>query len=151
MTLSVTATGSALHYQWYRGSDSSTPVGTDAPTYTTGATAATNYWVKVSSGAAFVASTIVTLTPCGGPAVTGVTQTAAGPGCKLITVNVSSGDAGNVTYFWYKGASGDTTHPLGGGPNYLTACPTASTQYWCRVTFNDGTCSTDTTAVTVTP
>ena len=100
MTLSVTATGSALHYQWYRGSDSST---------------------------------------------------AAGPGCKLITVNVSSGDAGNVTYFWYKGASGDTTHPLGGGPNYLTACPTASTQYWCRVTFNDGTCSTDTTAVTVTP
>ena len=149
----MTATGTALHYQWYQGSSTTTPVGTDSPTYTTGTniTTATQFWVRVSSGAAYVASNIITLTLCTGPFLVGQSVTAAGPGCKLITVNVSSGDAGNVTYFWYKGASGDTTHPLGGGPNYLTACPTASTQYWCRVTFNDGTCSTDTTAVTVTP
>lgn len=50
-TLTVTATGHAtLHYQWYQGLSgiTTTPVGTDAASYTTPAlTADEDYWVKV--------------------------------------------------------------------------------------------------------
>lgn len=51
-TLSVTAAGSGLSYQWYRGlsGDQSTPVGTNSSSYTTPALISTaRYWVRVSS------------------------------------------------------------------------------------------------------
>jgi hypothetical protein len=52
-TLNVvaTATGTTIHYQWYKGAkgDLSTKVGTDSPTFTTGAVDVTaSYWVRLT-------------------------------------------------------------------------------------------------------
>jgi predicted extracellular nuclease len=65
-TLSVTATGSALSYQWYQGAvgDTSAPVGTNAATFTTPAlTATTTYWVRVTGagGTTDSAAAVVTV------------------------------------------------------------------------------------------
>jgi len=50
-TLKVVATGTALHYQWYKGvkGDISTKVGTDSATFTTGVSVTTSYWVRVNA------------------------------------------------------------------------------------------------------
>ncbi|MEA2329267.1 MAG: trimeric autotransporter adhesin [Thermoanaerobaculia bacterium] len=53
-TLNVvaTATGTTIHYQWYKGAkgDLSTKVGLDSPTFTTGTVAVTaSYWVRLTS------------------------------------------------------------------------------------------------------
>jgi len=71
VTLSVTAAGTApLSYQWYRGAagDTSTPVGTNAPSYTTPAlTETTSYWVRVSNAAGFANSDTATIAVESGP------------------------------------------------------------------------------------
>jgi hypothetical protein len=48
----ATATGTTIHYQWYKGAkgDISTKVGTDSDTFTTGAVSVTtSYWVRLTS------------------------------------------------------------------------------------------------------
>ncbi|MBK8738332.1 MAG: PQQ-binding-like beta-propeller repeat protein [Betaproteobacteria bacterium] len=65
-TLSVLATGAApLHYQWYQGpsGDTSTPVGPDAPSFSTPAlSATTRYWVRVSNAHGHFDSAAATIT-----------------------------------------------------------------------------------------
>jgi hypothetical protein len=64
--LSVTASGTApLSYQWYQGSAgvTTTPVGTNSPSFTTSAlTAAKSYWVQVGNSAGSVDSVAATVT-----------------------------------------------------------------------------------------
>ena len=75
-TLSVTATeatATPMSYQWYRGAagDTSAPVGTNAPIFTTPAlTATTSYWVRVSDGGCTAADSqaaTVTVVACPSP------------------------------------------------------------------------------------
>jgi predicted extracellular nuclease/uncharacterized protein YjiK len=65
-TLNVVASGTTpLSYQWYQGNsgDTSTPVGTDADSFTTPAlTATTSYWVRVSNSVGSVDSSTATIT-----------------------------------------------------------------------------------------
>ncbi len=71
-TLSVTATGTEpFNYQWYQGNtgDTSMPVGTNSPSFTTPAlTGLTAYWVKVSNAAnpAGINSNTATVNATGG-------------------------------------------------------------------------------------
>jgi hypothetical protein len=64
--LSVSATGTSLSYQWYRGSsgDTSQPIpGANLNTYSTGAlTSTTSYWVRVSNTCDSVDSPTATIT-----------------------------------------------------------------------------------------
>jgi formylglycine-generating enzyme required for sulfatase activity len=66
VTLTVSATGPApFTYQWYRGNLGATtaPVGTNSPTFTTPALAATTkYWVKISNAFGEIQSSSVTVT-----------------------------------------------------------------------------------------
>jgi hypothetical protein len=74
-TLSVAATapGTTIHYQWYKGAkgDLSTKVGTDAPTFTTGAVSVTtSYWVRLTSACndlSFTDSNAAIVTAVAGP------------------------------------------------------------------------------------
>jgi hypothetical protein len=51
LTVAATAPGTTIHYQWYKGAkgDLTTKVGTDSPTFTTGAVGVTtSYWVRLT-------------------------------------------------------------------------------------------------------
>lgn len=66
LTLTVVATDTvALSYQWYEGSsgDTSSPVGSDSPTFTTQLlTGSADYWVRVSNAVNHVDSETATIT-----------------------------------------------------------------------------------------
>jgi hypothetical protein len=52
LTVVATAPGTTIHYQWYKGAkgDLSTKVGTDSPTFTTGAVSLNaSYWVRLTA------------------------------------------------------------------------------------------------------
>lgn len=71
-TLSVTATGTSLTYQWYVGTSGSTasPIaGATSPSVTVAPTTTTSYWVRVSNscGAANSSTATVTVNPAPAP------------------------------------------------------------------------------------
>jgi Ig-like domain CHU_C associated/Peptidase inhibitor I9 len=137
-TLSVTATGAPLTYQWYIGDSGVTtsPIaGATGAAYTTPAlSAATKYWVRVN-GCSAVNSATATVTVCIPPSINGALTTSTSKAVgnpAYITVNASGT---NPTYQWYMGASGDTSRPIGGA-NAATYNFTLSQSeyYWVRVT-----------------
>jgi hypothetical protein len=81
-TLSVSAIGSGLSYQWYVGNagDTSNPVaGATKANFTVGTVATTNrYWVRISDGVRTVDSAVITVTAAGsGSAVNSVHSVAS--------------------------------------------------------------------------
>lgn len=140
----------ARHYQWYRGlaNDTSSPVGTDAPGYTTPAlTQDTSYWVHVTCDICTpVDSQVATVSICPYPQVISAPTDqyiAIGQTATLTTVSGASG------YQWYFGVSGDTSHPAS-GPSmvpYLNVLPSVTTQYWAQI--QSGSCVSRTQSVTV--
>ncbi|MEW6364629.1 MAG: leucine-rich repeat domain-containing protein [Acidobacteriota bacterium] len=106
-TLSVGATGTApLHYQWYKGAGTGTPVGTDAPSHITPPlTANAEYWVQVVSACGSVNSSlaIVTVqdTPGTAPKITSIKSKKGKPGApaSIYGLNFSPSAASNIVYF----------------------------------------------------
>ncbi|WP_265594045.1 hypothetical protein [Haloferula sp. BvORR071] len=90
---SVTATGTSLNYQWYRGTapDTTNPVGIGGASYTSNAlTANTAYWVRISNaGPTVVNSNTAT--------VTVVSSLTAGAASYSSTVGTTLGTAFSVT------------------------------------------------------
>lgn len=72
-------------------------------------------------------------------------------GLKLFKV-VASG-SGPMTYQWYQGETGDTSHPIAGatGASFQTPALTACTCYWARVTNALGHADSETQLVEPTP
>ncbi|HSY51592.1 MAG TPA: hypothetical protein VLC46_22510 [Thermoanaerobaculia bacterium] len=156
-TLSVSAseaTGETLHYQWHKGTTSPVNVGTDSPTYNTGAlSAVTSYYVTVTAGTAglcSVDSAAATVSICTYPqTVTGAPNANTSPGQSVrltITPNY-----GVTSYLWYRGVSGDTSNPMGGwqAANYVDVAPTTTTSYWAQWQADSGSCISNTTTTTV--
>ncbi len=127
-TLSVGANGSpVLSFQWYQATsntDTSKPVGTNSPFFTTPVlTQNTSYWVKVSNGCS----------PGSAPSNVAVVTVIGGPTCNPPTFSIQPGSAtvlpgsqtfliafatGATSYQWYKGIVGDTSAPVSGsGPS----------------------------------
>jgi uncharacterized repeat protein (TIGR02543 family) len=142
--VNATAATGSLTYQWYRGvsGDTTTPVGTSAYVFTTPAlTADTQYWVRVTRGGCPVNSATATVTVCAiSPTLTGA-PVAAGQSATL-TASVANARSGNVYYYYYRGAPGDTSNFVTYGLNLTSVSVTPAapgTQY--SVVVNDGTCS----------
>ncbi|MDP9193591.1 MAG: hypothetical protein M3P06_18000 [Acidobacteriota bacterium] len=154
-TLSVTATGSPLTYQWYIGDSGVTtsPIaGATSSSYTTPAMSTlTKYWVRVS-GCGNVNSAAATVTVCVPPSIT-ATPTKSGGQYATNTGTLAVTAAGtSLSYQWYKGQPGDTTRPMSGGTTATHSFTlSVSEYYWVRVTGSCG--SVDSTAVlySVTP
>lgn len=134
-TLSVTATGAPLSYQWYRGStgDTSQPVGTNASSYTTTAlTSGASYWVRVT-GCTVADSATATVQVCTAPTIGSISKdpwTSIG-GTGSITVSASGT---SLTYQWYEGLSGDTTNPIAGATSATYTFVRQTSKYlWVRV------------------
>lgn len=141
--LSVTASGSGLSYQWYRGTapDTSTPAG-NASSLTVSPSETTSYWVRVSGlcGSPVDSNTIVvTVVPCAETTVEQPTATVApgGPGKYTLSV-VATSTATPLSYAWFKGGVPGFGGTSAGTGQSISVTVTAATLYWVRVTNSCG-------------
>ncbi len=151
-TLTASASGNFLSFQWYRGTtgNTSNPVaGATADSYTTPAlTAAASYWVRIFNSAGSVDSDTATVDMIAPPVI--ATQPAS--------VSISSGASATLTvaatgvspvFQWYIGSAGVTTSPIAGAvsASYTTPPLTAAGSYWVRV--GNGASSVDSATASV--
>lgn len=154
-TLSVTATGTSLTYQWYIGTAPSTA--TPAPNGTTNQllvspNATTSYWVKVSACTTSVNSRTATVTVnCASPSVpTPIASPSTISSGQSSTLSASPTGSGPFTYQWYVGPSGDTSNQIPSATNSSTSVsPAVTTSYWVKVTGQCGTFNSPAVTVTV--
>jgi len=159
-TLSLTATGTDLTYQWYRGStgNTATPMsGATAATFTVPpvTTAPVSYWCKVTSAGnstAFDYSAEATLSFCTGPSIYGPYAQYLGYNqWQLAVGSYVDEDIGNFYCAWYTGVPGNVAQSVfqyeGGNYTYVTA--TGTQTWWCRAWYSDHSCYTDTGGATI--
>ena len=128
--LTVSATGTALQYQWYRGvaGDTSAAVGINSATLAISPVVATyDYWVRVSG-------------QCGSPINSQAAKISIPPALSApATAYVASGQSATFTvtasgnqlsYQWYQGS---TAQSNGTAATFTTPALTADTNYWVRV------------------
>jgi hypothetical protein len=139
-TLSVSAAGTSLTYQWYIGPSGNTttlaPNGTTSQLLVSPATT-TSYWVKVSACATSAnsraATVTVTCAPPSAPAPNASPSSISSG--QSSTLSVSPTGSGPFTYQWYVGNSGDTSNQIAGATSSSTiVSPTVTTSYWVKVT-----------------
>jgi hypothetical protein len=154
-TLTVSATGTNLTYQWYTGvtGNTSTPI--------SGATSAsvgvspndnTNYWCRVSGTCGTRDTATITVSVCTNPSITTQPQsvTIFSGSSATLSVVATEGASTPMTYQWYVGTSGSTASPISGATSasYTTPALSSPTNYWVRVSC--GVCSpADSTTATV--
>jgi hypothetical protein len=152
-TLSVTATGNFLTYQWFNASMQ--PItGATSPAYTTPAlTSETWFYVRVYSGTLIAYANPATVTICAGPAVW-MTYAQHSTHSYTLIVQVDEADAGNVKFQWYTGTPGNVSQstpqgPIGGQSQWYLGNVTQPTTWWVRAWYLDDHCYTDTQGITV--
>jgi hypothetical protein len=151
-TISIAGVPDGSDIFWYQGmsGDQSNPTGSPAnlsysqigPLSQT-----TSFWARVQKGSCWtdlptltlpVCVPVISLQPAG-------TMINAGASWQMTVAAAPTG----VTYQWYTGNSGDTSHPIAGETtSSYTVHPAVTTSYWVRV---DGGCgvTTDSSAATV--
>jgi hypothetical protein len=146
-TLTATTAG-ASGYQWFLGEvgDDSQPIGgATLDTYTTPLLSApAKYWVRAYGSGCAIDSPTITVHICEPPhVVTPINFTRnITPGQQVVfKVDVAGTD---LSYQWYQGAPGDTTTPIGQPVDRLEITPSATSEYWVRVTGKCGADGTDT-------
>ena len=152
-TFTVSATGYGLHYQWYGGTSgdlSHAIIGATGNSYTTPELSATSsYWVRVSNALGFVDSQTATASVV--PIIITVqpASTVVGIGATAVLSVTASGKG--LSYQWYQGASGDTSHPMTGGnlPEFNTPALPQTTGFWVRISNSYGTLDSDSATITV--
>lgn len=152
-TLEVTASGTSPQYQWYEavGSLHSPIPGATARTYTTPPlTSAKSYFVRVTNACRSVDSVTVTVSvTCVPPSISTPPQSATITAGTPRTLTVAATGT-SLSYQWYRGASGDTSQPVGtSSPSYTTPPLSVTTSYWVRVTGACGTANSPTATLTV--
>jgi hypothetical protein len=157
VTLSVTATGSTLAYQWYSGQSGNTTnplVGATASSLTISAVnSSRSYWVRVSNDCGSENSQTARVTVAGNCVSPGISVEPASTTIQsgqTATLSVSATGSAPA-YQWYIGASGNTGSPLSGATasSYTTSPLTSTTDYWVRISNSCGSVQSATATVTV--
>jgi hypothetical protein len=155
-TLSVTATGTSLAYQWYVGASGNTasPIaGATGPSVTVAPGGTTSYWVRVSNACGAVNSSTATVTvtaACTAPSITSQPTSRTITSGTSTTLSVGAGGTAPLSYQWYVGTSGNTASPISGQTSSsLTVSPASTTSYWVRVSNACGSANSATATVTV--
>lgn len=160
-SLHVAANGtSPLTYHWYRSGtvgDTSSPVGTNSPDYTTPAlSTTTSYWVRVSNACGQDDSALATITvgtTCVPASITSQPTTINLQLGQGATLQISTGGDSPFTYQWYAGNSGDLSQPLPGQTSAtFVAGPfniAGTYRFWVKVTNQCGNASSATVTVNV--
>ncbi|MBV8518552.1 MAG: hypothetical protein JO197_14230 [Acidobacteria bacterium] len=143
---------SPLSYQWYEGptGNTSNPVGTNSSYTTPPITSSHTYWVKVSNACGSANSASIEVHPgaCDAPSITTqpASQHVAAGGTA--TLHVAATGTGTLTFTWYTGPVGNTSTPVGNGPDFTTPALNSTATYWARVSSNCG--SADSALATIT-
>jgi hypothetical protein len=144
VTLSVIASGTSLTYQWFVGASGITSSGISGatqPQITVNPSVTTSYWVRVTNSCTSVDSdaAVVTVNDCPIVILTSATASAASIFSGKSATLTATANAGNstVTYQWFAGTSGDTSHPTGSGATVVVS-PTSTTSYWVRAANDCG-------------
>ncbi|HEX9983810.1 MAG TPA: hypothetical protein VGF69_11140 [Thermoanaerobaculia bacterium] len=135
--LSIAATGTApLQYEWRSVDNLSQLLGTGA-TYLASPTQTTTYVVYVKNDCTTSWSEYVTVTvgSCAPPEVmTQSSEETIAPGESTV-LSVHAAGTGPHTFYWYRGAVGDTSVPVGSNSGtFAVSGLTQTTYYWVRVT-----------------
>ena len=158
--LGVSATGTGLQYQWFRGASgvTSQPVaGATGPTLNTGALqTTTQFWVRVSNSCGSLNSAAATVTvqaACQPPAITVQPQSRTINYNTSATLVVGASGTAPLSIQWYRGFEGDPSNPIPGANalSFNTGSLTATTRYFAHVSNACGAVNTGTTTVTVKP
>jgi Asp/Glu/hydantoin racemase len=154
-TLAVSATGTALSYQWYTGTSPNTasPIpGATGNTLRVNPYSTTAYWVRVfnNCGSVNSATAVVTVvSSCTPPSITSQPASITAPPGQVNSLSVS-GSGTSVTYQWFTGTSGNTSSPIPGATSStLKVNPNSTTSYWVRLSNACGTVNSSTATVTV--
>jgi hypothetical protein len=148
-TLSVSASAGST-FQWFIGSSpgSGTPIsGATSSSINVSPTTTTSYWVRVSACSQTLDSNVATVTvTCAPPNITQQPQNRSILAGGTANLSVVATGSPFLTYQWYQGASGDTSHPLGTSST-ISVSPSVTTTYWVRVS---GACPPPANSTTVT-
>jgi hypothetical protein len=157
-TLSVVAGGSSpLTYQWYRGAVgvTTTPVGTNSPSFTTPTlTDTTTYWVRVTNAAGSVSSSLATITLVYPPIITKQPESDIRIASnQTASMSVSATGTGPLKYQWYEGNTPGLlaqSRPVGtNDSSYTTPIPSSEDgRYWVRVSNSAGSVNSRQVVVT---
>jgi len=136
--LQVTASGSGLSYQWFKGEvgDTGNPVGTNSNKLTVSPSETSKYWVRVTGSCGDPVNSnaaTVTVNPCAEITVNPPTATQL-PGIGNFSISVTATSTSTpLTYTWFRGGTpgfGGTS--LGTGQT-KTVNVTAATNFWARI------------------
>jgi hypothetical protein len=136
--LTVTATGTTLHYQWYIGTAGNTaqPTGNDNKNLIVSPTTTTSYWVRVSGacGPAVNSGTIlVTVVTCPDVIIGTPTKTPSGNNV-ILSIEASSTASGSLSYAWFLGNTPGSGGTQVGSTKSISVAVTAEVKnYWVRV------------------
>ncbi|HSY49156.1 MAG TPA: hypothetical protein VLC46_10120 [Thermoanaerobaculia bacterium] len=157
LTANVSGGNGTFTYAWFDGSlnDTSNPVGTNSPNFTTPPITDTkNYWIRVSNGCGNVtaATTVfVQQNTCTSPMI--ATQPAPQTISSGGTANLSVGATGSqlLNFQWYQATSNtDTSHPVGSNSAFFTTpALTQTTSYYVMVSNQCGTATSNVVAVSI--
>ncbi len=154
--LQAVATGAGtVTYQWYVGQpgDVTHPVtgATSSALQITSLTVTQSYWVRATSTAGtadsvaaavmFVPPPVFQQQPAGGAIY--ITQS--------FTLTALATGQGTITYQWYKGLSGDVTHPVSGatGATFVPTPLSVTSSFWVRASGPVGSADSHMATVTV--
>jgi len=87
---------------------------------------------------------------CTSPSITSQSQSQTSASGQTATLSVTAAGTTPLSYQWYQGVSGDTSHPVGTNvSSFTTPVLTAATSYWVRVSNSCGHADSATVTVTV--
>jgi len=155
-TLTVASNLSGSTYQWYSGTSGTTtsPItgATNASVTVSPSSTPSYYWCRVSGSCGSANSNTATVTICSVPNITAQPVNAT-PVYRYASSGLSVTATGtSLTYQWYTGASGDTSHPVSGATSAsYVATAYNSERYWVRVSGMCGTRDSNAAWISVIP
>jgi hypothetical protein len=154
-TLSASASGGTVSYQWYAGTTGVTtsPIATGSSVTVTPSTTS-SYWLRASNtcGSSIDSKTItITVLPCAAPKI--VVQPASANIVSNTGTSLFAAVTGTqpINYQWYEGTFPDTSHPATNGNSATLTVPPlfASTSYWLHASSECGAADSNTARLTV--
>jgi hypothetical protein len=154
-TLTVNVSGTApFSYQWFSGTPANPTFIGSGTSISVNPTVTTSYFVRVTGpcGSPSDSPTVtVTVTTCTAVSITTQPSSATITPGSSTTLSVIAAGTAPISYQWYQGTSGDTSHPINNATgSSVTVTPATTTSYWVHVSNSCNAIGVNSTAAVVT-